>query len=97
MGAMARSSRTRTSSRARSLRTPHLCLRSDRNAVRHRVEYAQSAPTPRFCRRLRAIPGLLGVVQTYTSLLLTKIDGGYWVSLKQKETQASSREAEQGA
>jgi uncharacterized protein (TIGR00288 family) len=51
---------------------------------------------PAFSPKTYGHSGLLDMVQTYTSLLLTKIDGGYWVSLKQKEAQAPSGEAEQG-
>ncbi|MCG2594580.1 hypothetical protein LZ009_17520 [Ramlibacter sp. XY19] len=29
--------------------------------------------------------GLLDMVQMYTNLVLSKVDGGYWVSLKSKE------------
>lgn len=51
---------------------------------------------PAFSPKTFGHSGLLDMVQTYTNLLLTKVDGGYWVSLKQKDVgaQALTREVE---
>jgi len=51
---------------------------------------------PAFSPKTYGHSGLLDMVQTYTNLLLNKVDGGYWVSLKQKDASVPSqpREAE---
>lgn len=51
---------------------------------------------PAFSPKTYGHSGLLDMVQTYTNLLLNKVDGGYWVSLKQKDAGAppQPREAE---
>lgn len=43
---------------------------------------------PAFSPKTFGHSGLLDMVQTYSNLLLTKVDGGYWVSLKQKDVGA---------
>jgi uncharacterized protein (TIGR00288 family) len=40
---------------------------------------------PAFSPKTYGHSGLLDMVQTYTSLLLNKVDGGYWVSLKHRD------------
>lgn len=51
---------------------------------------------PAFSPKTYGHSGLLDMVQTYTILSLTKVDGGYWVGLKQKDVDAqpASREVE---
>jgi uncharacterized protein (TIGR00288 family) len=51
---------------------------------------------PAFSPKTYGHSGLLDMVQTYTNLLLNKVDGGYWVSLKQKDASVppQSRESE---
>jgi uncharacterized protein (TIGR00288 family) len=44
---------------------------------------------PAFSPKTYGHSGLLDMVQTYSILLLNKVDGGYWVSLKHREAAAS--------
>jgi hypothetical protein len=45
---------------------------------------------PAFSPKTYGHSGLLDMVQTYTNLLLTKVDGGYWVSMRQKDIGAQT-------
>jgi uncharacterized protein (TIGR00288 family) len=46
---------------------------------------------PAFTPKAYGHSGLLDMMQTYTTLLLTKEGGGYWVSLKNKDAQPTVR------
>ena len=48
---------------------------------------------PAFSPKTYGHSGLLDMVQTYTNLLLNKVDGGYWVSLKQRDANAPAATA----